>query len=221
MRDQEQEYPKHQPGHEDHNHHDPFEPDVQDEGGLVDRPRRNSPVHQREDPTTPQLPRGHARKALIVGVVLGVLVSLQGIILTLINASIYKEAAKYTLTNNMPLGLASTLAGIFFLGLGISILIYLIGGLVIGRISVHRRWAFIAGFVGGVVSSIVGALLKLIPAYPNAGNTGFSGGLLGIGGGFAALLISTIILGALAGLVCLFGGWLMTRHHPYYVGYNG
>lgn len=217
MRDKDQEYPKHQPGHEDHNHHDPFE--IQDEGELDDRPRRG-PVHQREASTTPELPRHHARNALLIGIILGVLVSLQGVILTLINTSVYKEAAKY-MTVSMPLGLASTLFGIFALGVVISVIIYLIGGLVIGRVSVHRRWAFIGGFIGGVVSSIIGALLKLIPAYPNAGNTGFSGGMLGIGGGLAALLISTIILGVLTGLVCLFGGWLMTRRHPYYVGYSG
>jgi hypothetical protein len=216
MRDEEQGYPKHQPGRGERNHHDPFE--IQDEGELEDYPRRG-PVHQRETISTPELPPYHARKALIIGIVLGVLVSLQGVILTLINASVYKEAAKY-MTSAMPLGLASTLVGIFFLGLAISTLIYLIGGLIIGRVSVHRRWAFIGGFVGGVVSSILGALLKFIPGYPNAGNTGFSGGLLGMGGGLAALLISTIILGVLAGLVCLLGGWLMTRRHPYYVGYS-
>lgn len=216
MRDEEQEYPRHQPGHGVQNHHDPFE--IQEEGELEDRPRR--PVHQREVATTPELPRHHARNALIIGVILGVLVSLQGFLLTLKNADVYKEAAKY-ITTQMPLGLASTLVGIFFLGLAISILIYLIGGLIIGRVSVHRRWAFIGGFVGAVVSSIIGALLKLIPSYPNAGNTGFSGGLLGLGGGLAALLISTVILGVLAGLVCLLGAWLTTRRHPYYVGYAG
>jgi hypothetical protein len=217
MRDKEQEYPKHQPGRGEHDHHDPFE--IQDEGELENHSRRG-PVHQREAASSPELPPHHARKALIIGIVLGVLVSLQGAILTLINASVYQQAAKY-ITTEMPVGLAFTIFGIFALSLGISVVIYLIGGLVIGRIAVHRRWAFIGGFIGAVVSSIIGALLKLIPAYPNAGNTGFSGGMLGLGGGLAALLISTIILGVLAGLVCLLGGWLMTRRHPYYVGYAG
>lgn len=217
MRDEDEGYPKHQPGRGDHDHHDPFM--IQEEGELEERPRRG-PVHQRENATTPQLPRGHASKALITGVILGILVSIQGVVLTLVNSDVYKQAAKY-MTGDMPLNLAGKLAGIFFLGLGISIVIYLIGGIVIGRISVHRRWAFIGGFVGAVVSSAIGAGLKLIPSYPNAGNTGFTGGALGFGGGLAALLISTIILGALAGLVCLFGGWLATRRHPYYVGYSG
>ncbi|HEX7735250.1 MAG TPA: hypothetical protein VF458_10305, partial [Ktedonobacteraceae bacterium] len=191
MRDEDEGYPKHQPGRGERNHHDPFE--IQDEGEVEDHPRRG-PVHQREAATTPQLPSGHASKALIIGVILGILVSAQGVILTLVNTDIYKEAAKYV-TSTMPLGLASTLVGIFFIGLGISVLIYFIGGIIIGRVSVHRRWSFIGGFVGAVISSAIGAGLKLIPSYPNAGNTGFTGGTLGMGGGFAALLISAIILG--------------------------
>ncbi|HEY0757130.1 MAG TPA: Yip1 family protein [Ktedonobacteraceae bacterium] len=217
MRDQDEEYPKHQPTRGEQSHHDPFE--IQDEGELEDRPRRG-PAHQREAATIPQLPRGHARKALIIGVILGVLVSLQGLILTLANADLYRKAAGYVL-GNMPVNLAGALVGILFLGLGISLLIYLFGGMLIGRVSVHRRWAFIGGFVGAVISSIIGALLKQIPSYPNAGNTGFSGGALGLGGGLVALLSSTILLGVLAGLVCLFGAWLVTRRHPYYVGYSG
>lgn len=218
MRDRDQEYPKHQPGRGEHEHHDPFA--IQEEGELEEPQRRDRPVHQRETATTPQLPPGHASKAMIIGVVLGALVSLQGILLTLKNADLYKQAAKYT-KDSMPLNLASSILGIFALGLVISFVIYFIGGLIIGKVAVHRRWAFIGGFIGGAVSSIIGSLLKLIPAYPNAGNTGMSGGLLGFGGGLAALLISTIILSVIAGLITLLGGWLTTRHHPYYVGYYG
>lgn len=217
MRDPDQEYPRHQPGRGEHEHHDPFA--IQEEGEM-EEPRRG-PIHQRDRASTPELPRGHARKALITGVVLGALVSLQGILLTLKNADTYREAAKYVQSNNMPLSLASAIFGIFVLGLVISAVIYLIGGLIIGRISVHRRWAFIGGFVGGVVSSIIGDILKLIPSYPNASNTGMSGGLLGLGGGFVALIISAVILGVIAGLICLLGAWITTRRHPYYVGYSG
>ncbi len=218
MRDHEQEYPKHQPGRGEHDHHDPFAPTIQEEGELGER----SPVHQRTAATTPQLPRGHARKALIIGAILGVLVSAQGIFLTLKNAAIYKEAAKYLSDpSKMPTGLTATMFGILALGLGISTLIYVIGGLIIGKVAVHRRWAFIGGFVGGLVSGIIGAILKQIPAYPNAGNTGFSGNPLGMGGGLVALLISFVLLGILAGALCLLGAWLTTRRHPYYVGYTG
>lgn len=219
MRDPDQQYPRHQSsGRGEHEHHDPFA--IQEEGQLEEPKHRERGLHQREEATTPQLPPGHARKAMIIGVVLGALVSLQGVIITLLNAGIYRQAATYTQTS-MPLGLATSILGLFLLGLLISTIIYVLGGLVIGKLAVHRRWAFIGGLIGGLVSSVVGAILKQIPSYPNAGNTGFSGGMLGLGGGLVALLISVILLCVLAGLTTLLGGWLMTRHHPYYVGYYG
>lgn len=218
LHDPDHEYPKHQPGRGERDHHDPFATDVQSEGELEER----GPIHQRSAPMTPQLPRGHASKALIGGVILGVLVSAQGIFLTLKNANLYTQAAKYVKDpSQMPRGLAGSIFGIFALGLLISLLIYVIGGMIIGRIAVHRRWAFIGGFVGGLVSAAIGALLKFIPAYPDASSTGFSGNPLGMGGGLVALLISFILLGVLAGVLCLLGAWLTTRRHPYYVGYSG
>ena len=216
MRDAEQEYPKHQPGRGEHEHHDPFA--IQDEGELEERPKKG-PVHQREAATTPELPPGHARKSLIIGVVLGVLAAAQSIIITLKNTDLYNEAAKQG--KNVTLGVATSVFGVAALEIAISVLIYFIGGLIIGKVAVHRRWAFIGGFVGGVISSLIGAVLKQIPAYPNAGTGGFSGSALGISGGIAALAISTILLGVLYGLVSLLGAWLMTRRHPYYVGYAG
>jgi hypothetical protein len=219
MRDSDQEYPKHQPGRSGNAHHDPFAPDVQE--GEIEEPRRR-PVHQRESATTPELPPGHARNSVIIGAIIGVLVALQGIILTVKNADAYKEAAKYINdANKMPMGVATTVFGITVLSLAISALFYFIGGLIIGRVAVHRRWAFIGGFAGGVVNWVIGAFLKLIPAYPDAGNTGFSGNMLGTGGGIVAAIIGIILLGLLAGVLSLFGAWLTTRRHPYYVGYSG
>jgi hypothetical protein len=217
LHDHEQEYPKHQPGRGEHDHHDPFAPAIQEEGEL-----ERGPVHQRSAATTPQLPHGHARKALIIGAILGALVSVQSVVLTLKNADTFKQAASFINDpSKMPAGIATSVLGIVVLGYVISLLIYLVGGLIIGKVAVHRRWAFIGGFVGGLVSAVIGALLNLIPAYPNAGNTGMGSSILGIGGGFVALLIGFALLGLLAGAICLLGAWFTTRRHPYYVGYTG
>lgn len=219
MRDQEQEYPKHQSGRGNHDHHDPFAPDIQEEGELEQKRR---PVHQRDTATMPQLPRGHVQKSLIIGAIIGVLVALQGVLLTLKNADAYKEAGKYVNdATKMPLSVAETVFGITVLSLAISIILYFIGGLIIGRAAVHRRWAFIGGFVGGLVNWVIGALLKWVPNYPDAGNTGFSSNALGLGAGLVAALIGIILLGVLAGALSLLGAWLTTRRHPYYVGYSG
>jgi hypothetical protein len=221
MRDQQEEYPRHQPGRAASNHHDPFSPDVQSEGELEPQ---GGPVHQRAAATTPQLPPGHARKSLIIGIIFGILVALQGTLLILFNADLYKEAADPAYLKNpssMPEGLAFHILGITLLSLLFSAILYFIGGLIIGRVAVHRRWAFIGGFVGGVVNWVIGLILNQIPAYPGAGHTGFASSALGIGGGIATALIGVIILSVLSGAVCLFGAWLATRRHPYYVGYYG
>ena len=218
MHDHEQVYPRHQPGRGERDHHDPFALNEQSEGELEE----SAPLHQRDHASLPQLPRGHGRKALIIGVILGLLVTVQGVALTFKNADLYRQAAKYVNdASKMPNGIAFSILGVYLLSLLISFLIYIIGGMVIGRVSVHRRWAFIGGFVGSIISSAIGAILQLIPAYPNAGNTGFSGGLLGLGGGFTALLIGFILGGVLAGACCMLGAWITTRRHPYYVGYSG
>lgn len=219
LHDPEQGYPRHQPGRDQHDHHDPFSPDVQEEGEL--EPRRG-PLHQRDAATTPQLPRAHAQKALIIGAVIGILVALQGIILTIKNASAYQEAAKYINdAKDMPTGVAENVFAITALSVVIGIVLYFIGGLIIGRVAVHRRWAFIGGFASGLVNWIIGAGLKWIPSYPDAGNTGFGSSMLGVGGGVVAALIGLILLGIFAGAISLLGGWLITRRHPYYVGYAG
>ena len=215
MRDAEQEYPRHQSERGEHEHHDPFA--IQEEGEL--ETRQDRPIHQRESASTPELPRGHARNALIIGIVLGVLATVQSVIITLNNADLYHEVVAQG--QHVLASTATALFGVAALEFVISLLIYFIGGLIIGRVAVHRRWAFIGGFVGGILSSLIGAVLKQIPSYPNAGTGGFSSSALGLGGGLAALAISTILLGVFYGLICLFGAWLMTRRHPYYVGYSG
>ncbi len=221
MRDQDQQYPypRHQPGRSEKDHHDPFASDTQSEGELEEG---RSPAHQRDKATTPMLPRRHVRNSLIIGAIVGLLVALQGAMLVLLNASIYREAGKYLKNPGaMPSNVALAVFGITVLSIAIGTILYFIGGLIIGRVAIHRRWAFIGGFVGGVVSWLVSAGLKWLPSYPDAGNTGFGGGALGLGAGLVAALIGIIILGVLSGAFSLLGAWLATRRHPYYVGYAG
>jgi len=218
MGDPDQEYPRHQPRRRQRQ--DAFNETTRDEGELEERPRRRAgPLHQREVPTTPQLPQGHVRKALLVGVIAGLLGILQNIIIVLANAAVFENAKKYT-SQGVPLGVAAPLIGIQCLSLFIGIIIYFVAGFIIGRISVERRMGFIGGFVAGAVTIILYAVLQQLPFYPNAGNTGFSGGFGGLSGGLVVGLILLVVLSALTGLGSLFGTWLATRRHPYYVGYE-
>jgi len=233
MQDSDYDYPKHQPlrGKDDHGWDEEVE--TNEDGERVrgrgreeeeEEPRRDGHrlVHQRERATLPQLPHRHGSKALITGAIVGALVASEGIFFTLQNANAYREAAKYLSDpTKMPTGVAAAVFGVAALAFGVGVVLYFIGGLIIGRISVHRRWGFIGGFAGGVVSWIIGMIVQLIPSYPNAGSGGFSGSMMGIGQGIVAVIIGVVLGGVISGLFSLLGAWLATRHHPYYVGYSG
>lgn len=219
MRDSEQQYPLHQP--RQNGQHHPFDDDTiadgQGDQGPFQGPRRpgQGPVHQREAAANPQFPRGHFRKALIIGVFAGLIAALQGIIFTLANASLYHTVGA-TPQNKLTLSLAEAVVGLLCLTLFISLIIYFIAGFITGKVAVDRRMGFLAAFVAAAVAYLLGYIVQQIPGYPGAHATGFSGGLVGLGGGILTSLILLIIAGVIAGLVGFFGAWLATRKHPYY-----
>ncbi len=212
MRDSDQEYPLHQPGQV--GHHSPFDDDTEDE--LDEKGRSiQGPFHQRETAVAPHLPRHRFRNTLIIGIIAGILAALQGSIVTLANASLYRTTST-TPADKLPLNLAEAVVGLLCLTLIISLLIYFTAGFITGKVAVERRMGFLAGFVGAAVAYVLGYVVQQIPGYPGAHATGFSGGLTGIAGGLTASLILLAISAAIAGLVSLLGAWLATRRHPYY-----
>ena len=64
---------------------------------LVPRRRRQQPLHQRESPLTPGIPQGRLRKALTIGVIAGILCTLQHNAIVLVNASTYQEYSQHTI----------------------------------------------------------------------------------------------------------------------------
>ncbi len=139
MRDSEQEYPLHQPGRGGQHH--PFDDDtIADERadqGPFQEPLQpgQGPIHQRTMPANPRLPRGHLRKALIIGVIAGLVATLQGIIITLANASLYHTVST-TPQNKLSLSLAEAVVGLLCLNLFISLIIYFAAGFITGKVAV-------------------------------------------------------------------------------------
>ena len=218
MRDPDQEYPLHQPRRDGHHHpvDDQADKEIKDEEDFREPVQvGQGPLHQREVTAIPQLPRGRLRKTLLIGVIAGAVAALQGIIITLANASLYHTVSTIP-QDKLTLSLAEAVFGLFCLTLFISLLIYFVAGFVTGKVAVERRMGFLAGFVAAAFSYILGFLVQQIPGYPNARATGFSGGLTGLSGGLIASLILLAISGVIAGLVSLAGTWLATRRHPYY-----
>jgi hypothetical protein len=223
MRDAEHEYPLHQSHlHEDNGHHGVIDDQTEDDGLEAERfPRPGAgSLHQREVATTPDLPRGRVKNALIIGVIAGVLSIAQSIIITLVNAPTYHA---YDVTKDIAVknALAFTIFGYAVLTFFITLLICLIAGFIVGKICVHRRLAFLAGFVAGIIIDATSFITRYIPQYP--GNQQVSGGSIdsaGVAAGSILIILAFLLVwGIIAGLVSLLGGWLATRKHPFYVGY--
>jgi hypothetical protein len=209
MRDADQQYPHQKRG--GNGSRQPFDDDTEVEIDDND---------DFQEPVSPQLPQNRFTKALIIGIVAGIIAALQGIIFTLANASLYHTVST-TPQDKLSLDLAEAIFGLFCLNLFISLLIYFIAGFVTGKAIVERKMGFLVGFVAAAVSFILSLIVQQIPGYPNARGTGLSGGLSGLAGGLLTILILLAISGVIGGFVSLVGAWLATRKHPYYYASQG
>jgi hypothetical protein len=153
---------------------------------------------------------------LSISLVAGILVAIISIVFTLVNASLYQQAARYANhPNQMPLNVASAIFGIFVITGVIGLIIYFIAGFITGRVAVARRFGFYGGFIASAIAQIIGYIAGQIPNYPGSLNTGFSNPLKA-GGGIIAALIFLIIAGLIGGLLGWLGARLATRRHPHY-----
>jgi hypothetical protein len=183
-----------------------------------DYPLDDQAIHQRDVATTPMLPPGGVKNALIVGVIAGLLCAAQSIGITLANAATYRalDAAKQEAVKS---ALAFTIFGYAVLTFVISLVILLVAGFVAGKIVVHRRLAFLAGFVAGLVTYAISFVTGYIPNYPGVQQASSGTASTGvIAGGILLILVFFLVWGIIGGLVSLLGGWAATRRHPYYVG---
>ncbi len=213
MRDANSEYPVRPPQKRAQS---PF--DNADDTLPASSPRR-WPLHQRENPTSPTLPTGGAGKMLSISLVAGILAAILNIVITLLNASLYQQAASYAShPSQMPLNVASAVFGLFVLTGVLGLIIYFIAGFVIGKVAIARKFGFFGGFIASAVAQIIGFIVGQIPNYPGKINSGISSNPLNIGGGTIAALLILVVVALIGGLLGWLGARLATRRHPFYVG---
>jgi len=222
MHESEQEYPLHQARQETNGHeaHHPLDDENDDDFVARAQPvsrRTNRPLRQREEVVTPELPRNRLQNAVIAGLIAGVLFSIENIIIVFANTANYQQAATFTAAK-LPFNLALTLVGVACLTFFIGLLICLFAGFITGKVAVQRRLGFLTGFIAGVVTYGISFLLNYIPNYPGHLSSSSPSNVGVVVSGFFVILLFFLIWGIIAGLVSLFGTWLATRHHPYYVG---
>jgi len=215
MPDANQDYPVRPPQRRQHN---PFDDDANADTVPESHPR-GGPVHQREQAMRPVLPAGGVRKMLSISLVAGILAALTNIVVTLVNAPLYQQAASYANhPSQMPLNVASAVFGLFLLTGVIGLVIYFIAGFIIGRVAVARKFGFFGGFLASAIVQIIGYVVGLLPNYPGKTNSGFSSNPLNIGGGLITALVFLVVVALIGGLMGFLGARLSTRRHPYYVG---
>lgn len=237
MQDSEQQYPLHQPQSppqrngrqqkrqrqrqdddrdDQSDYEDTTDPNLQE--AIPSRQPGHGPVHQREEATTPVLPQGGLKNALIIGGISGVLCALQSILITLINSPTY-HAYDVTKDAASKSALAFTIFGFAVLTFVITMLIWLIAGFIAGRIVVRRRLGFLAGFVSGLIIYGISFITHFFPNYPGNNPTPITNtATVSPYSGVLVVLILFAIWGILGGLFTLFGAWLASRRHSYYMG---
>jgi hypothetical protein len=161
------------------------------------------------------LPPNRTMRAIIIGVIAGVLCAAESVIVTLANAPIYQEASKAT--GNELSSIATTIAGLACLTFLISLVIYFVAGYITGKVAIVRRLGFLAGLIAGAVNYAASFLKQYIPNYP--GNVPASGSPSAgaIVGGFLVIVGFLVVSGLIGGLCGWFGARVATRRHPYYL----
>ncbi|GER84802.1 hypothetical protein KTAU_34380 [Thermogemmatispora aurantia] len=229
MNESEQRYPLHQhesdewdrdeegERHSRRRHHIAPLPDQSEEDDEEREERRR--LHQREEPSEPELPRGRLLPTLIVGVVAGILCAAANIALVLLNAPLFANAERLASQNAYQLAISiTTLCGLVIF---ISLVICAVAGFIVGKLAVQRSLGFLAGLVAGVLYYLGAIFLpRYIPGFPSNAPASGNVTLGGVIGGIVVTIVFMLLLGLLEGLAALFGAWLATRRHPYYVGYS-
>jgi hypothetical protein len=162
------------------------------------------------------LPRRGLYSAAIAGVIAGVLAALQTIVITLVNTGTFQTATQQIAVDRLTVKTALALAAWEILTFTLSLLLGFFAGLIVGRIAVRRRLGFLAGALAGAVFSLLLFFVSLISSYP--GNLALHATTMTTG----RLVISFLLLCLWSiggGLVSLFGTWVATVRHPYYLSH--
>jgi len=155
---------------------------------------------------------------VLAGAIAGVFAALLTMLITLVNAGTFHAASLQIAVDRLTVKTALILAAWELLNFTLSLLVGFVLGLIVGRIAVRRRLGFLAGALAGAIFSLIAYLVSLIPSYP--GNLAVNGTVMTTWG-----LVISFLLFCLwsvgGGLVSLFGTWVATVRHPYYMKQGG
>jgi hypothetical protein len=192
-------------------------------GMLKDTPpprETPSPLPVSGAPVQPHaiLPARGRYYAVLAGVLAGVFTALLTIVMVLVFAATFQAARQQIALDRLTVKTALALAGVGLLTMILTLLAVLVVGVIVGRIAVRRRLGFLAGALAGAVFALLIFLTSLIPSFP--GNLVDTGATMTTWSLVLAFLL--LCIGSLGGgLVSLFGTWVATVKHPYYLRLDG
>jgi hypothetical protein len=150
---------------------------------------------------------------LLGGLVAGIVSALLNIVITLLNAPTFQQAAAEG--NNLQKSVAYTIVGLQCLSFLVSLLACFFVGLVVGRVTMQRRPGFYAGAIAGLITYIASFLIRYIPHYPGNLTGGATSTVLALSG-IILSLVFLCIWGLIGGLIGLWGAAMVTRKHSAY-----
>jgi hypothetical protein len=165
-------------------------------------------------PVSFSLPGRGLSTALIAGAIAGVCSALLTILIILISTGTFRDASLQIAVDRLTVKTALALAALELLTFVLSLIISFVTGFVVGRIAVRRRLGFLAGTYAGAIYYLIAFLVSLLPGYP--GNLIVNKAPITT----IPLIISFLLLCLWSmggGLVSLFGTWVATVRHPYYL----
>jgi len=176
-------------------------------------PRRASrPYHT--VPVSFSLPGRGPSTALIAGAIAGVFSALLTILIILISTGTFHDPSLQIAVDRLTVKTALALAALELLTFVLGLIISIITGFVMGKVAVRRWLGFLAGTYAGAIYYLITFLVGLLHGYP--------GNLIANKAPMTTipLVISFLLLclwSMSGGLVSLFGAWIATVRHPYYL----
>ena len=188
-------------------------------------PRRRGPgdggdeqdILQQEEHIPPDgiapLPPGGSIRAIVTGLVAGLLGAALNIAITYLNSPLYQQASKEA--KGVTSGLDYALLGLTCLTFLISLLFCFFAGYFTGKTTIRRAPGFTAGAIAGVVMFLVSFVTNFIPGYP--GTMASQTNVALMTRGVIVSLVFLLIWLFAGGLLGLWGASRATRKHPYYM----
>ena len=160
------------------------------------------------------LPQNGLILTVITGIVGAIVSVVLPLLITLANASSYREVAR--LKDNTPLSLAWTVTGLSCLNLFIPIVVCVLAGVILGKLVVRRKLAAYAGGIIGAATYLLPTIFNYIPGFPTQ-VVSWAPTATATTMGIVLLVVLTIVYGLVGALLALLGSQPVTKNHPSYL----